>query len=214
MIVRSSAYIHRLLKGKALLIFDFDGTIADTSPLHAEAFSRTLRPLGLEPDYESIAGLKTSDALRKCWGANADGPSDQEIDCLVRTKQSIVRDLITEKLIELPGVSRFLRLARPQFQLAIASSGSKGTVGLALEKLGLENMFSAVLCAEDVVNAKPSPEIFLKALGQFSRRREEAIIFEDSESGLTAAKLAGIASHDIRTSGWEPFARYAEIQWK
>ena len=206
--------IHDLLEGKNLLIFDFDGTIADTSSLHAEAFSQTLRPLGLEPDYESIAGLKSSDAIRKCLESRRLARSEREIEFLVRTKQSIVRNLISAKLVALPGVNQFLQLARTRFHIALASSGSKGTVNLALQKLGLEGVFSAILCAEDAANGKPSPEIFLKTLERFGRPPEEALIFEDSESGLNAAKRAGIESHDIRTSGWEPFARYAEIYWK
>ena len=61
--------MHQLLQGKRLLIFDFDGTVADTSPLHAAAFAQVLAPLGIAVDYPAIAGLKTLDAMRKCLAA-------------------------------------------------------------------------------------------------------------------------------------------------
>ncbi len=210
----SSASISKLLDGKALLIFDFDGTIADTSTLHAEAFRQALKPLGVEPNYESIAGLRTRDAILKCMQDKATDLTPAEVERLVQTKQAIVRDLIATRLMPLPGVSYFLSMARTRLRLALATSGSRGTVSQALQKLGYESMFSTVLCAEDVVHAKPSPEIFLSALSQSGHRPEEALIFEDSEAGLLAAKNACIDSLDIRSSGWEPFASYAGAYWK
>ncbi len=210
----SSPSVHRLLAGKTLLIFDFDGTIADTSSLHAIAFSETLRPLGVEPDYPSIAGLKTADAIRKCLAAKAPDASHSDIERLVSIKQAIVRELITTQLMPLPGITCFLERAHKHFQLALATSGSRGTVNLALHKLGYESIFSSILSAEDVISAKPSPEIFLKTLDRMRQHQEDAFIFEDSEAGLLAAKQAGIDCHDIRTSGWQPFTSYAEAFWR
>jgi len=205
----------RRLQGKQLLIFDFDGTVADTSPLHARAFNKVLEPYGITVDYSSIAGLSTRDALRLIFANSARILSDTVVDSLVSAKQRTVRAMIGRELVPLPGVDSFLRAVRTHFVLAMASSGSSLTVGLALEKLGYCGLFNPLLCADDVKCAKPDPEIFRKILDLTKIPAAAAMVFEDSDAGLTAANLAGIDSYDVRTDGWGPWAlaarRYANF---
>jgi HAD superfamily hydrolase (TIGR01509 family) len=191
------------------LIFDFDGTVADTSPLHARAFNEVLAPYGITIDYPAIAGLSTRDALRSVLANSAQVFSDSVVDSLVSAKQRTVRAMIAEELEPLPDVGAFLRRTRKQFVLAMASSGSRGTVGLGLEKLGYGGLFIPLLCADDVQFSKPDPEIFLKVLEYTRIPAAAAMVFEDSDAGLTAANLAGIDSYDVRTHGWGPWARAA-----
>ena len=82
----SSSQWRDVLHGKRLLIFDFDGTVADTTPLHAEAFRQALSPLGVSVDYGRIAGMKTRDAIKQC-GLEADKQWDAEqIDASPQSK--------------------------------------------------------------------------------------------------------------------------------
>ena len=111
------------LEGKRLLIFDFDGTLANTSPLHAAAFAQVLSPLGVRVDYPSIAGLKTLDAMRSCLASHARELSEDELAALAKAKQLEVRRLIGAGLDPLPGVDPFLRWARDAYQLAMVTSG-------------------------------------------------------------------------------------------
>jgi HAD superfamily hydrolase (TIGR01509 family) len=184
--------LSHLLEGKKLLIFDFDGTVADTTPLHAEAFAEVLAPLGISVDYSSIAGLKTLDAMHKLLDKAGVKLSEFDVHALVVAKQAFVRGLISEKLEPIPGVDEFLRWAKPKFHLSMVTSGSSGTVQLALEKLGYLNWFEPLVCAEDVCNAKPDPEGFLSALSLTAIPAEQALIFEDSEAGFLAARNAEI----------------------
>ena len=188
-----------LVKRKKLLIFDFDGTLADTSPLHAKAFEQVLGPFDIVFDYRLIAGMKTPDALRKCFAlAGIDNLSSDLIADLTDKKQRIVRHLISLDLKPLPGINDLLGAVTASHQLALVSSGSRLTVGLALAKLHFEDIFNIAILAEDVVFSKPSPEGFLKALELSGAGRSEALSFEDSEVGGEAARKAGIDYCDIK----------------
>lgn len=191
-----------LLRDKQLLIFDFDGTVADTSPLHAAAFSQVLAPLGIIVDYPSIAGLKTLDAMRQLISVAGKSSNDSEIVALVSAKQSLVRQMIGCALQPLPGVDAFLQWARPRYKLAMVTSGSRGTVGMALEKLGYSGWFDPLICADDVERAKPAPEGFLMALQLTGVAAGDALVFEDSEAGFQAAAQAGLAYVDVRRAVW------------
>lgn len=191
------------LQDKALLIFDFDGTVADTTPLHAAAFSQVLTPLDIPVDYLSLAGLKTLDAIRKCLDGVGRVLSDVEVQVLVVEKQKLVRQMIAQGLEPLPGVDDFLRWARPRYQLAMVTSGSRGTVSLALDKLGYTGWFDPLVCADDVARAKPDPEGFLKALQITGVPVGAALVFEDSQAGFTAAAAAGLSFLDARLNPWQ-----------
>jgi HAD superfamily hydrolase (TIGR01509 family) len=194
---------HEILACKRLLIFDFDGTIADTIPLHAQAFTETLAPLGIEVDYSSIAGRKTRDALLLCFAtAGRAAPNAASLEALTAEKQRRARALIGAELKPLPGVDDFLRWAKPRYLMALVTSGSQKTVELALQKLGYQGLFDLILFAEDVMHAKPHPEGFLRVLETTGVAAEEALVFEDSQAGFTAAVTADIEFLDARQFDW------------
>lgn len=188
-----------LLAGKSALIFDFDGTIAETTPLHARAFEETLAPFGFAVDYLSIAGLKTQDAIVRCLRAEGRCEADFDLPALIAEKQRRARALIAEELKPIPGVEAFLVWARSRFRKAVVTSGSHAAVTVALRKLGNEDWFDPIVCPEDVARAKPAPDGFLKALASMRARPEQALVFEDSQSGFEAARVAGLAVVDARS---------------
>jgi HAD superfamily hydrolase (TIGR01509 family) len=190
------------LRNKRLLIFDFDGTVADTTPLHAAAFSQVLAPLGIAVDYSCITGLKTLDAMRQCLSGVGRKLDEGALAALVSAKQQSVRQMIDQALQPLPGVDAFLRWARPRYKLAMVTSGSRGTVSLALEKLGYTGWFDPLICADDVEKAKPDPEGFLLALQLAGVSAADALVYEDSEAGFQAAAHAGLAYVDVRSTSW------------
>ncbi len=200
-----------LLLDKKLLIFDFDGTIADTSPIHEMSFNKTLSPWDVKVNYSSIAGMRTYDAFKKIFFNMKLDISEFDIQELTLKKQSNVRVLMHENLQALPGVDQFLRWARLHFPLAIYSSGSRQTVKLALEILGFNDWFSPVICSEDVVQAKPHPEGYLRVLELKSILAKDALIFEDSNFGIEAARLAKIPYLDVRISPFTEFPRSLKL---
>lgn len=195
--------LRKLLDGKRLLIFDFDGTVADTAPLHAAAFAEVLTPLAVAVDYPSIAGLKTVDAIRVCLRHAELELPDEQVAGLVMAKQQRVRQMIAQDLQPLPGVDGFLRWAKPRYRLAMVTSGSRGTVSLALEKLGYTCSFDPLICADDVAQAKPDPEGFLRALQITGVPAEGGLVFEDSDAGLQAARSALLDVIDVRVLSWQ-----------
>ena len=192
-----------MFAGRRLLIFDFDGTIADTTPLHAAAFEQVLRPLGVAVDYHAIAGLRTSDAITQLLASAGVVRDAAALQALVAAKQSAVRTMIATSLQPLPGADRFLRRAREHRVMALVTSGSRGTVGLALEALGYTGWFLPVVCSEDVTRAKPDPEGFLRALALTGVPAGEAVVFEDSSAGMAAAMAASIDVIDVTAVDWD-----------
>ncbi len=192
--------IKNILVGKSLIIFDFDGTIADTTSIHKKAFTKILSEYNLRFDYNMIAGKNTKDAIKYLFRNNKYNIEDSEISKLTELKQKLARKLIREgdNLKILPGVAEFLDWSSRNYKLVVASSGSKGTVLTSLEILGLSNMFSKVYCSEDVKNSKPAPDIFLKAIAEASVNTLDAIVFEDSDAGINAAKSAEVEYIDVR----------------
>jgi HAD superfamily hydrolase (TIGR01509 family) len=187
-----------MISDKRLLIFDLDGTLADTSPQHARAFAAVLAPLGVACEYRGIAGMRTFEAMQKCLSiAGIDVPEEQ-VRALAEKKQAFVRKLIRDELKPMRGVDPFLRSLQGRFRLALCTSGSRGSATLALETLGYSGQFDPVVCAEDVVRAKPDPEGFLKVLRMTGTSAAEALVFEDSDAGLESARRAGIAAVDVR----------------
>jgi sugar-phosphatase len=188
--------------GKQLLIFDFDGTIADTTPLHASAFERVLSPLGITVHYPSIAGMKTADAISRCATEFELELTADQITELQIAKQAAVRELIDLEVLPILDADYFLRWAKKRYHLSIATSGSRGTVELSLDKLGFTGWFEPLVCADDVERAKPYPDCFLKVLSLTGYQPNQALIFEDSEAGLAAAEAAGISCIQINKISW------------
>jgi beta-phosphoglucomutase len=201
--MKSVAGVDQMLLGKQLLIFDFDGTVADTSPLHAAAFAQVLAPLGVTVNYSTIAGLNTFDAMQQCLTSSGRTLPDGEMAALVSAKQQCVREMIACGLEPLPGVDAFLRWAKPRFRMAMATSGSRDTVLLALKKLDYSDWFETLVCADDVVRSKPDPEGFLRVLQITGVSVDAALVFEDSKAGFKAAAAAGLDFVDTRLNPWQ-----------
>src|SRR5262249_27736818 len=136
--LNSKIDLSALLARKRALIFDFDGTVADTAPLHERAFRGTLAPFEGTGEYTSIAGLKTLAAVVRCLRAAGRSELDFDLPTLVAEKQRRARELIARGIMPIPQVGRFLLWARPLFRLSLVTSGSRGTVALALRKLGYD----------------------------------------------------------------------------
>lgn len=191
-----------ILQDKELLIFDFDGTLANTRPCHEVAFRQVLEPLGAEVDYDAIAGLKTADAIQHCLLTADVRISEGEFLKLARRKQQVARELLSREISLMPGMDLFLVWARTRFSLCIVSSGSRTSVVRGLRALNLADWFDPIICAEDVENAKPDPEGFLKALKMAGKKADRAVVFEDSEAGFAAAGAANLAIVDARENVW------------
>lgn len=202
------AELAALLERRRLLIFDFDGTIADSSPLHEAAFKAVLEPLGVAVDYPRLAGRATRDAVRVSYQLSGLAEPDLAlVEELAARKQAIGRELIGAQLEALPAAAALLEWVRPRFPLALVSSGSRATIELSLARLAMDDWFAPVITADEMARAKPDPEGFLLALDHAGVAPDDALVFEDAESGFEAARRAGIAYVDARQLGQMMVAR-------
>ena len=195
------------LANKKLLIFDYDGTIADTNLIHKEAFLKALDPYKLKINYNSIAGLKTYEAIKYCLDINNIKLSEEDIINLTKEKQKLFKKL-AYNVKPIKNVQEFILWASSRFKLSIASSGSKENVFFGLKKIGLKQYFEYILCSEDIEKTKPNPMIFEKILTITKFNIDQAIIFEDSENGIIAAKDSHIDFFDINKT---PFKKVLKI---
>lgn len=182
-----------LIKGKRNFIFDFDGTIGDTLPIHEKAFTEALKGVGGDFDYSLHHGKSTSDTVKSHldrW--KIDLPQD-EIARLIKSKQSFANQKIGAELGEIRGATSLIKkLHQLDLNLFVASSGSKKNVMAGLQKLGIEHYFKKIYTTEDVTKAKPEPEIFLKPVADFNLDPNETLVIEDAASGIQAAVNAGM----------------------
>ncbi len=181
-----------LLRRKRLLIFDFDGTIADSSPLHSRAFNEAFAGHGIAVDYDRITGLTTEAAVARICKEAGLRLGDGEQSALVVDKRRRARALIENGLEPLEGSLEFLRAARGRYAFALCTSASRPTLEASLRRLGIDDCFDSIRTAEDVSAGKPAPEGFLKTLAWHGVQPDEALVFEDADSGMAAAEAAGV----------------------
>jgi len=190
---------------KELLIFDFDGTIIDSSPIHSRAYNLALSDYGFQINYHELKGLSTRDSLLKIFQENNKEMSENLLLKLTTLKQAYAQNFFQESITTINGFTECFKLLSNK-KLCIASSASKNSIKTGLKMISLDRAFDLVLSNESIENAKPNPEIFLKALDFFNISSEDALIFEDSMAGFNAAHKANIDYIDINEFTWTQLA--------
>jgi HAD superfamily hydrolase (TIGR01509 family) len=182
----------KLLTGKALLIFDLDGTLIDTTPIHARAFEETFAPLNVPVDYSTIAGMKTEDAVEKLLAGAGVASSAELVDELTQEKRRRALALM-DSAEPIEGAADFVSRTRSRYRVALCTSGSRRATERSLETVGLAGVFDPIVTGEDVSAGKPDPASYLEVLRRAEVEAGQAVVFEDAELGVEAARRAGIA---------------------
>lgn len=185
-----------VLQGMEGLIFDCDGTLADTMPIHIKAWCDTFAEYGFacpEAFLHSVKGMpaqKIIERFNRLYG--------QQIDPVAFACQKNARageNLHACRPIE--PVVAIVRQYRGRLPMAVASGGTRANVLLTLVSIGLENCFAAVLTSDDDVPPKPNPDIFFEAARRMNVAPELCQVFEDGDAGLEAARRAGMSATDV-----------------
>ena len=192
------------------VIFDFDGVIVDSEPLHLRAFQRTVETLGLRlsPTDYYLRYLACDDKsfFRRFLEENGQQWTEGEIVRLVREKGICFEEMIGEDIRIFPGVVEFLEAIRDKFYVAIGSGALTEEIKLILRRKELSEFFGFVIGADDTENPKPSPEVYLKCLERLRTDYDgtitaaQCVVFEDSPHGVLAAKRAGMICVGISNS--------------
>lgn len=192
------------------VIFDFDGIIVDSEPLHLRAFQRTVETLGLKlspTDYYSrYLACDDKTFFRKFLEDNGQQGTEREVARLVEEKGVCFEEMMGEGIRVFPGVVEFLESIRGKFHVAIGSGALTEEINLILRSKNLSEFFGFIIGADDTENPKPSPEVYLKCLERLRRDCDDTItaaqcvVFEDSPHGVLAAKRAGMRCVGITNS--------------
>ena len=177
------------------VIFDMDGVIVDTEPVHNYAYYQHFKELGIEVSaemYASFTGNSTKNVFQKIkdhFGVAEDIPT------LVEKKRSLFNNAFDTKadLFLLEGVEELIKqLHQNGIQLILASSSSKVTINRVFNRFSLHTYFSYIVSGEDFPQSKPNPDIFLEAVRLSKSNKENCIVIEDSTNGIKAAHAAGV----------------------
>lgn len=176
------------------VIFDMDGVLIDAKEWHYEALNRALALFGYTIDHEAhiarFDGLPTKTKLEMLSGEVALPRSLHRF--INRMKQHYTNELIAERLCPTPEhVYATWRLRMEGLRLAVASNSIRATVEFMIRKAELTKYFEYLLSNEDVVNPKPSPQIYERAMELLGVTPETTLIVEDSPFGLQAAYASG-----------------------
>jgi len=176
------------------ILFDFDGTLVDTESIDLRTWHEVFAAHGVAVPLDRFAlriGTLTGPDELDELDALLEAPCDR--DAVTATRRR--RELELLELEELrPGVREYLEEARELgLGVGIVSSSSRSWIDMNLERLGLVDAWSAVVCADgDTARCKPSPALYLEALDALGVAADEAIAVEDSPNGIAAARAAGI----------------------
>jgi beta-phosphoglucomutase family hydrolase len=179
------------------LIFDCDGTLVDSMPVHYAAWTKTLSKYGFtftEKRFYSFAGQPTwrlVEMLAEEHGATVD------VQTVAREKEDdFLLSLHLVKPIE--PVVAIAREARGQKKMAVASGGWRDITRLQLRNAGILDWFETIVTAEDTPRHKPEPDVFLEAARRLGVPPENCLVYEDAELGIEAARRAGMQCVDVR----------------
>jgi len=180
------------------LIFDCDGTLADTMPYHLEGWRQAFAGTGVRVPEEWLDSLKGTPEKRVVSLANERFGLALDPAATVAAKHRVYRRLL-EGVRPIEPVVAIVRAHQGRLPMAIASGGTREHVDIILERLGLADAFAVVLTADDDdIEHKPSPQIFLEAARRMGVEPAACQVFEDGDIGLEAARQAGMTATDVR----------------
>ncbi|MCP5158231.1 MAG: HAD family phosphatase [Gammaproteobacteria bacterium] len=179
------------------LIFDCDGTLVNTLPLHYAAWEETFADRGLSCPLEFLLrhNGKPTDLIVALYNAEF----GQAIDIEPFTKDKERRTYARLDLAQaLEPIATLARCYHGHLPMAVVSGSNRANVERALQATGLHRLFPVTLTADDGLPPKPAPDLFLEAAQRIGVEPRYCQVFEDADSGLEAARCAGMLATDVR----------------
>lgn len=211
------------------IIFDFDGVLVDSEPLHYRAFLRTAKEQGFDVDftYETYlkryvgfddrdgfrAMLEDAGALAATAGPGAESravavdAADEAVAGLCAQKQRVFNTIVAEGVALVPGVLELLASLPAGLPVAVASGATREDIDLILAAINLTDRFEVIVSATDVTRSKPDPETYRSAFEQLAARHKgvamspaRCLAIEDTPTGIASARAAGLQTLAIETT--------------
>lgn len=183
------------------LLFDIDGTLADTDALHLQAFNQVFGPRGHVFDRarfsQELMGFSNASIGERFL---PDEPPQRRL-AIMDEKEAAFRSLVAGKITPMPGLMRLLaRADRSGVPVVAVTNAPRLNAELMLAGLGISDRFKAIVIGDELAHGKPHPMPYLNGLRAVNATAKLCLAFEDSRSGIQSASAAGIATIGIRTS--------------
>lgn len=193
------------------IVFDFDGVIADSEPLHYDAFRWVAESIGVRLDYaiytDELIGYDDRDVVRTLLAKAGRVADERRVSTLVEDKGRAFARVARKASKPIPGVLRFIGEASKRLPLAISSGAKKADIDLILDGLGLAGRFDPIIASDDVFQSKPDPQCYRLAVEglvarhpQLGLRPDNCLAIEDTPAGLRAARNAGLWTLGLTTN--------------
>lgn len=186
------------------VIFDFDGVIVDTEPLHYKAFQKILEPLGMGYSWEDYCqtymGFDDRDAFKEAFSASGKALSQDQLNDLISKKADCFQEIIKNGTTPYPGVVELINhLYASNIPIALCSGALAKDIKPILAELAISHCFSCIITADDVPHSKPDPRCYDLTWQQLQQKHPEKITdrmncvaIEDTPAGISSAKGAGL----------------------
>lgn len=185
------------------VVFDFDGIIVDSEPLHYRAFQKVLEPLGAGFSWdeytEKYMGFDDRDAFREAFRASGLALPEQKLSEIISLKASFFHEVATDGLSTYPGVIELINSVSGIIPLAICSGALRSDILPILEMLSIHNSFDCIVTADDVSVSKPDPAGYMLAISKLQLlfpnngvAANTSVAIEDTPAGISSAKGAGL----------------------
>lgn len=194
------------------IIFDMDGVIVDSEPLHAQALVDTLAGLGIHhpPRFllEDYAGRGDRDLWRDFIARHQPA---QTLEELLRLKSDRVVELVRARQPFFPGLPKLIRALARRWPLGLASGSDRPVIDAVLELEGLRDEFRVVVSSNEVKEGKPKPDVFLLTARRLGSAPADCVVVEDSKPGVAAALAAGMRV--LAVANTHPAKELAHATW-
>lgn len=180
------------------ILVDFDGTLASTESANAKAYALSLQEFGFNVSKEMILKYSSGRHWSKFLPDILKGQYTQDIGLKIANNKKVIYPNFYEEI----KINESLLTLLKQFEglpKALVTNASRKSVLPILDRFGIRTLFKIVICQEDIVDPKPNPEGYLLAISLLGANKLNCLVIEDSETGILAAKNAGIPVLRIST---------------
>lgn len=188
------------LRARALL-FDLDGTLVDSMPLHGRAWGRWHEEQRLPYDAHQFLANNAGRTNPEILGRLLPGADSAALRAHADRKETLFRELCATELQLIPGADQVLRQARAQsFAVAVCTAAPPENIAVSLDRFGMRALVDTVACPADGLRGKPHPDLFLAAAQRLRIAPQDCLVFEDALLGVEAAQRAGMRAVVLTTS--------------
>lgn len=176
------------------VIFDMDGLMVNTEPIQSKGFELLLREYGKKPIHHSNGLVHSVGKTGSCAELKIQYHINEDLDILKQKRQQYYQKVLrTEDIKPMPGLFQLLKLLKQNnFKIAVGTLSFLEDINVIFTKLKILSYFDVFVTCEDVENGKPAPDVYLKVAERLNFKPIEFIVLEDSESGVSAGKSAGM----------------------